>query len=608
MKYWQENLELLKRGAPGVYDVLVNFSKEEEKVNVNWDYKKRMLQVRKDNKEIWLGSTFNTKREATKLFEACDKDAGLVIVLGIGNYKLYSEIKNYFKNIRRLVIFEPSREIFTAFAKNVSIRKTFSIFGNIDISFIISDDIDKMQNAFLSYVTEFQSDTTAVVRSISYTQLFLGIAVGMNAFIKRYDSSKNVNINTIKHFSHVWLANQWRNLAVSSLNVINLKKLVSDLPVIVVSAGPSLKNNLHLLDKIGNKAIIIAVGSAIQILHKNGIIPHIRMAFDGGALQERIFFDIDPEECPLLYSSSLYYQTLRDYGPNHIEFITHKSNLLVEYIYDLFKVPCPTCSTGASVANAAVFMALFLGCKKIILLGQDLCFTDEKMHADGTWLSKTDNFDSAQMRDRFAVKDIYGNTVFTDQPFMSMKKTLEDATKWYKDTHFINASEGGLRLDGYEHKRLGSVIENDLPKEEKLDIKAFLREKINKFYNEKQDENQEYLVKEGVKVIKKVFEEFQKDTEDLLFLVEKNQHNNVRQLGKKFDKICNSNNYKKLIGNTFSNEIVEVRNAIKDLDLNKTKLTLKNFLDDFSAYVELSIVFADEFLSGEDKFELILGL
>lgn len=608
MSCWQENLELLKKGAPGVYNILVNSEEEKATLTVKWNDKKRMLQVKEDNKEIWLGSTFDTSRETAKLLEACDEDAGLVIVLGIGNYKVFREMKKHFKNIRRIIIFEPSREIFKTFAENVSMRKTFSIFSNIDISFIISDDVGRMQNAFLTYVSEFQSDSTAVVRSIAYSQLFGGIAVRMEVFIKRYDTSKGVNINTIKHFYHVWLVNQWRNLSTYSLNAVSMKDLMTQLPVIVVSAGPSLKNNLHLLKNVGNRAIIIAVGSAIQILDKNGIIPHLRMALDGGALEERVFYGINSEECPLLYSSSLYYQTLREYGSKRIEFFTHKGDVLVEYIYRLFKIAPPSCSSGASVANTAVFLALYLGCQKIVLMGQDLCFTDDKMHAEGTWLSQKGNVDMAQMRNRLLTKDIYGNEVYTDDSFLAMKKTLEDASNWYKNTRFINASEGGLRLENYEHKRLSAVIEGELPLEDTIDIRSVLQDRINSFYDSQEEKNRELFIKEGVKIVQKVFEKFKKEIEELLLLVEEMPKSKIKQIDKNFNQICNSNDYKLLIGNIFSSEVVAVYSSLKEKDLNRLNEALLTFIEYFSEYVKLSLIFAEEFLAGEDKFDLILGV
>lgn len=53
------------------------------------------------------------------------------------------------------------------------------------------------------------------------------------------------------------------------------------IPAIVVSAGPSLNNNIMELKKAVGKAFIIAVDTAVKPLVKAGIIPDMFAMLDG---------------------------------------------------------------------------------------------------------------------------------------------------------------------------------------------------------------------------------------------------------------------------------------------------------------------------------------
>ena len=54
-----------------------------------------------------------------------------------------------------------------------------------------------------------------------------------------------------------------------------------EMPAIIVSAGPSLNENIEELKKAKNKAFIIAVDTAMKPLLRNGIIPDMYAIIDG---------------------------------------------------------------------------------------------------------------------------------------------------------------------------------------------------------------------------------------------------------------------------------------------------------------------------------------
>ena len=606
MKYLQENMDFLKKTMPGVYQRMINADfADEADLNVRWDDNKRMLQVSQENKEIWLGSTFDSKREADRLFTLAEDKASFLLVFGVGNYKIFREIKRHFKYLRRVVIFEPSKKVFQAFIENVSFKKTFSIFGDMDLSFVITGDIDEIKNYYLSYSGGYVNDDASIICSISYRQLFPNLLFGLNKFVAENFVTMKVSSNTVRHFSYIWLINQWRNLAVNSIRVDFLSQLAKELPVIIVAAGPSLKNNIHLLKDIGNRAIIISVGSATRILHNHGIVPHLRAALDGGALEEKVFADIDGDECPLLYSPTMYFETLKSYGKNLIQFNTYRANPLLGLIYRMYNISFVETSTGSSVANTIVFLWLALGCKKIILMGQDLCFTGDKMYAQGSWTSKELDEEIVSASNKVKVLDMYGKEVYTEPVYLTMKKIFEDITIWHKNCEFINATEGGLRLKGYEHKRLSVVIENDLPAET-VDIRKFIKESVDNYPNSDLAKNIDLSVKEGVKVLKGSLEALKKEIEKLNSIVENDiSKRDLIKIEKQYKSICNTVIYRRLVENIFSIEEVAINEALRNMNFELLKEKIAAFSKVLGEYVDYSIFFAEEFLSQEEKVDIV---
>ena len=80
-------------------------------------------------------------------------------------------------------------------------------------------------------------------------------------------------------------------------NIKQLKKKLADadlkdIPAVIVSAGPSLDKNVHLLKKIQGKALIITVDASIRAVIQAGVRPDILCTIDPNS-PERFFSDLD---------------------------------------------------------------------------------------------------------------------------------------------------------------------------------------------------------------------------------------------------------------------------------------------------------------------------
>ena len=61
---------------------------------------------------------------------------------------------------------------------------------------------------------------------------------------------------------------------------------------------------------------------------------------------------------------------------------------LTKYIYNKSNIEFETLRSGFSIANTALDTLIKLGFKNIIFLGQDMCYTKDKLYADGSWLEE----------------------------------------------------------------------------------------------------------------------------------------------------------------------------------------------------------------------------
>ena len=289
------------------------------------------------------------------------------------------------------------------------------------------------------------------------------------------------NSGTVASNGHLIAKNDILNLPyiIKHRGVAELKNIFKDKPAILVSTGPSLQKNIHLLmDKnVQERFIIIAVGQALRILLSYDIKPDFICSVDYGPVNFGHYSGLlDIADIPLVSINRTYQPILKHWkGPKFIsvsldsyqsgtlaEFLTHKGGLL----------------QGGSVAHMNVGLAIQLGCNPIIMVGQDLAYddydrshhnlTDEagKVEIDEngriTW--KVDDPRSEIQGDHNMgpvqyVNGYYGKPVRTNAGYVSFISTFERIFRSFPDVKFINATEGGAKLEGTEMMTLEEVIE-----------------------------------------------------------------------------------------------------------------------------------------------------
>lgn len=389
------------------------------------------------------------------MFNGVGDNTNNLVIFGLGCGYLIDYVNNKFKSLERTVIIEPDLNLFKSMLEVIDIVDMVNKLKNV--TFIINKNEIEATNIAWDRLSGGIKSGISMVYNISYRTLYNGYYEIIMERWSEYLRNTTVNMATSDYFLHLWPTNIFNNLREEAIPLYSFIDKFNDIPAILVSAGPSLNKNMHLLKEVKDKAIIVAVGSAIKILDSNNIVPHFRFAYDGDEEEKNIFNGINTENSILVFDDQIYKEILPEYKGKKVRMVVNTNNL-VQYINRKINRSDFTVKSGFSIANVALNALIDIGIKKIIFMGQDLCYTEGNLYARGSWREETPDFTKEGY---IKSKDIFGGDVYTIKSFLGMKNMLEQSIKLNANVEYINATEGGLPIEGTKVKTFNQVIEED---------------------------------------------------------------------------------------------------------------------------------------------------
>ncbi|MFH1746532.1 MAG: 6-hydroxymethylpterin diphosphokinase MptE-like protein [Planctomycetota bacterium] len=241
-------------------------------------------------------------------------------------------------------------------------------------------------------------------------------------------------------------------------------------PAVIVAAGPSLARNIEQLGALRERAVIIAVQTVFKTLLARGIRPHFVTSLDFHELSAQFFHGIaDVGDCTLVVEPKATWHVLDAFkGRTHV---------LHHGLYeDLLREDCPARGAikgGSTVAHLAFYLAEHLGCDPIILVGQDLSYSEGLYYPPGMpieqiWRPELGRFTTIEMKqwERIVrarallrvVEDIHGQKTYTDEQLYTYAEQFQRDFAG-SPARVIHACEGGMRLSGTEVMTLRAAAE-----------------------------------------------------------------------------------------------------------------------------------------------------
>lgn len=475
---------------------LNNISKEEsgyciEKSKDN----KNIMKCFKDEKNIYLGSKYNVKKDIEKFL----KDMGeynkesIFICFGLGAGEHIKELLSATEeNI--IFILEQDNKVISAFIKekeNLELLKK----DRIILSNFYGTDITGL---FQLMIPKEQANNTNFAFFANYKRVYEKEAIEAYKIYADFLRSALIEVNTMivhsKHFYKSFMKNL--KYILNSIPVNNLKsKYDKNMPAVVVSAGPSLEKNIHFLKEYKDKCVIITGGRTLKTLLDLGIKPDYVCVVDPDVPAYNVMQATFNCTSPLLFCEYTYSDILRDYNGekvffNDIGMLGMQKEFLnydVDNIYE-----------GGSVAHVCAGLGIYIGCDPIVFIGQDLAYTNDKAHASSTG-------DTVVIEDKkmMYVEDINGEMIKTDSVLNYYRVKFEEMVTFFKENNFINSTEGGANIKGTRIIPLKKTLEKYCLKEKQS---ILIGEKVNKHISEEDVVNKLVQVKTKIGNLKQELE------------------------------------------------------------------------------------------------------
>lgn len=225
-------------------------------------------------------------------------------------------------------------------------------------------------------------------------------------------------------------------------------------PAIICGAGPSLEMNIDLLAKLRDRALILAPGSAMNALGEFGVMPHFGCASDPNIDQVDRFERNPLLQVPLFYGNR-WHRSILPFWHSPLLFLhglgLHELEQSVER--ELGLVGGEPFEPGHSATHLCLNIARALGCRPIILVGQDLAYSEGKSYADSVGAPISAETNHYYERPVVA-RSVWGQEVKTAWKWIVEERWMAKWAQRHPECRLVNATEGGLGIEGIAHMTL----------------------------------------------------------------------------------------------------------------------------------------------------------
>lgn len=466
---YQNNLDALGKHHPELVNMIESsdHAGEEERIELLYsDSGHPRVVYQKDNgEEVNIHSSDNPVECANQAIDLLGKmeKEGIIVLFGFGLGYFAEEIYKRLEKGHIILIYEATLSLMKA---ALHIKDFSELFESEKVKIILGEDADNFSVLHSHYHLIVNGKFWVIKHHPS---------VNLNKeayerFFKRLDEERRVSdasVATIigrgKEFINAFLRSVPH--IIRKPGVRKLKNLFRGRPAIIVSAGTSLDKNVHLLKKAKGKAIIIAVDGALPTLLSCDIIPDMIVAVDPVSQNiDEKFRDIPVlEKVPFICLAQYTPELISLYpGPLFINGVPQ--NIAYQWLLDSLGDRGYIEAFGGSVAHLAFATAEYIGSDVIGLIGQDLSYYGDRVHTRGysdvldTELERCRKSGLDYPQGTIPVTDLFGEDAYTIPQFLSFKTSFENKFKQFRGT-VVNATEGGMLIEGAVNMRLADFIE-----------------------------------------------------------------------------------------------------------------------------------------------------
>lgn len=400
------------------------------------------LKYEKNNTSKLIHSKYDPMAEAVQFINSIDlKPKTIPVVIGFGlGYHIEALIKRYCE-FEQIFIYEPRIDIIKLAA------------GNKDLSEILKqDNITIISSNSIQYITRHLAELLEHPQYHRRTRLIVhlpSLELYKSSHPELADLIQRMNVEP--KMQKIMKENFQNNIGLTlrSPGIKTLFGKFSNKPILLISAGPSLADELDTIKSIQDNCIIISVTTCLRLLLDQNIRPDFITIGDPKQIMETHFDGIFDCNIPMIFLPTVSTWLLRKYTGPKIVALQNDYKLcdLIEQKKSKGRV-----DVGESVATMSLDLAIKFGGDPIIFVGQDLAFSDGHSHATGI---------KKRLHVRKNTKktiNVQGKEVATSMSLMWFKNWIERRIKQNPERTYINVSRTGARIKGTEELELNTVL------------------------------------------------------------------------------------------------------------------------------------------------------
>lgn len=550
------------------------------------------------------------------------------IIFGLGMGHLFQA---FCKNSKgKVILYEPDIEILRATLEFVDLSSELS-----KSTVMLIDKEEKFEIAMgrlfflkgemsLSFLTSYMKLYPLVVSELKKKLVMLG-SIYTNAYKELQKQSANWTVSVLNNLFSIYKNNELEAL---------LGKF-KDKPAIVVSAGPSLSENIDYIKQYRDRVVVFCVGTALKTLLKNGIKPDFVAMIESRYCLTQIL-DVDLSGINFIFYPSIF-KGVYDCNLSRV-FNYYPDNMITtEWLQNLSGIKADKYKSRGTVSICALESAYLLGCNPIILTGQDLAYRNGQCYASnsaynikykevspGKFELFVDDYDKyfgdAKLKDKDdSIRKIKktleensknlcfvlgqnGDKLLTSPAYAMFVEHFENiALEISSDTKLFNTKSGGAQIKGFENIPMDDFLAKYAV--ERINVEGIIGPSLNDYISPKD------------------FDKFKRATNSLFISFEKCI--NLFEKGEsEFKKLKNSYQRVKLLNSEIKDRIYKISDIYSDIVreyIAKDKIffallireyyMMNEFLKDQNDYtkkekmVELIEILQDFFSSGKEWLE-----
>ncbi|ECL6269136.1 motility associated factor glycosyltransferase family protein [Campylobacter jejuni] len=388
-----------------------------------------------------------------------------ICIYGIGNALL---IKNLAKHYKHLFVFESEIELFILALSTLDLSEELKVY-----KVVLFDCVAKDLEIQIAMIFDQQS----ILEYLSLYEMFINTSYYLRFYEKQIVFLNEVCLKTIgvavrnadiSCFLPLLTYEQFLQNIPSMLESIPFQRILNERKnkfdnAIVVSAGPSLSKQLPLLKAYQDKAVVFCADGALSMLEKEGVVPDYVTNLDCRDLAMKFF-----QNKGKLKQSIIALECATH--PNVVRSLKAENCMIVlrnKALYQRFNLnDFGYIDTGTHVSHFSYTLALALGFKNIIMIGQDLAF-DEEGNSHSKGFSYGEQFSGEKTVPTLKTQAYGGKgEVLTHITWNDYRIKLEYLFACNdQKAKFYNATEGGARINFTEELSFKECCEKLLTKE-----------------------------------------------------------------------------------------------------------------------------------------------